>query len=66
MKTEPSRGLLMDDTKTELIEFLANIPEADKIRQRLAENIHEAKLLRRLLKIAEQRERVEEVASCND
>jgi len=56
----------MDDTKTELIEFLANIPEADKIRQRLAENIHEAKLLRRLLKIAEQRERVEEVASCND
>jgi hypothetical protein len=54
----------MADQAQSLAEFIKRIPMPDEIKDRLAENLHEAKLLRQLLKIAEQREAVEEVSSC--
>ncbi len=41
-----------------------NIPKPDEIRRRIAENIRQRQFLRQLLKLAEQRQRVEEVSSC--
>ena len=39
------------------------IPKPDEIRRRIAENIRQRQLLRQLLKLAEQRQAVEEVSS---
>jgi len=44
-------------------EILDKLPQRDQIRDRLSENLREAKLLRQLLKLAEQREHVEEAQS---
>lgn len=41
-----------------------NIPKPDEIRRRIAENIRQRQLLRQLLKLAEQRQAVEEVSTC--
>ena len=54
----------MADQAQSLAEFIKRIPTPDEIKDRLAENLHEAKLLRQLLKIAEQKREVEEAASC--
>jgi len=40
------------------------IPKPDEIRRRIAENIRQRQLLRQLLKLAEQRQKVEEVSTC--
>jgi hypothetical protein len=42
----------MDQTN-ELNRFLQTIPRPDEIRDRLSRNLHEARVLRRLLKLAE-------------
>ena len=55
----------MVDQAKDLAKFIDKIPTPDEIKDRLAENLHEAKLLRQLLKIAEQKQQVEEVASCS-
>lgn len=47
-----------------LTEFLDKVPAPDEIRREITENLRKGKLLRQLLKLAEQRERVEEVSSC--
>jgi len=44
--------------------YLDNIPEPEEIRVRIAENIRQRQLLRQLLKLAEQRRKVEEVSPC--
>ena len=44
-------------------DILVKLPQRDQIRNRLSENLREAKLLRQLLKLAEQREKVEEAQS---
>jgi hypothetical protein len=51
----------MPDTHT-LGEFLDKVPSSGEVRRRIAENIREGKLLRQLLRIADQRESVQEVA----
>jgi len=42
-----------------------HIPKPDEIRRRIAENIRERQLLRQLLKLAEQRQALEEVSTCS-
>jgi len=41
--------------------FLARIPDPNEVRRRIAENLNERQLLRHVLKLAEQREKVHEV-----
>ena len=43
-------------------EYIDRIPSSDEIKRRLVHNLREAKLLRQLLKLAEQREKVEEIS----
>ena len=45
---------------TEVSRYLKNLPKIETIRQELCVNLRQAKLLRQLLRIAEQRDRVEE------
>ena len=52
----------MSDSLPTLEEFLARIPTLEELRRRLAANLEEGKLLRKLIRIAEQRERVEEAS----
>ena len=52
------------DTNT-LAEFLEKVPTPDEIRRKITENLRQKKLLRQLLKLAEQRQAVEEVSECN-
>lgn len=47
-----------------LSEYIKRLPAPKEIRDRLSENLREARLLRQLLKIAEQRRKVEEATSC--
>ena len=42
--------------------FVERIPKPEEIRRRLSANIREARMLRQILKIAEQREKVAEVS----
>lgn len=56
----------MAEQQPQLHEYIERIPPPKEIRDRLTRNFREAKLLRQLLKIAEQKREVEEVASCND
>ena len=42
----------------QLARYLERLPEPKAIRNRLSENVREARLLRQLLKLAEQRDRV--------
>ena len=55
----------MAEDQVKLDEYIERLPPPKAIRERLSENLREARLLRQLLKLAEQRQRVEEVASCN-
>lgn len=48
-------------TQPKLAEYLSRLPSSSEVRRKLAENLREAQLLRRVLKLAEDRERVEEV-----
>jgi hypothetical protein len=43
--------------------FLDQIPPSDEVRRQLAENLRQTKLLRQVLRIAEQHESVREVAA---
>jgi len=52
------------ETTSDLDKFLKKIPDRREIEHRLSVNLNEAKLLRRLLKIADDRNRVEEARSC--
>jgi hypothetical protein len=54
----------MPDSNTDLTEFLAKVPKPDEIRRKLCETVRQEKLLKQLLRISEQRQRVEEVSSC--
>jgi hypothetical protein len=54
----------MPDSNTDLIAFLDKVPPSDEIRRRIAENLRQKKLLQQLLRIAEQRDEVEEVSAC--
>jgi hypothetical protein len=50
--------------KEQLKQYLETLPASKEIRDRLCENLREARLLRQLLKLAEQREKVREVSTC--
>jgi hypothetical protein len=55
----------MPDTKqADLVQYLKQVPKPDAIRQELTATLRQTKLLRQLLRIAEQRERVEEARTC--
>jgi hypothetical protein len=54
----------MPETKVDLSQYLEKVPKPDEIRRQLTANLRQAKLLRQLLRIAEQRQAVEEVSSC--
>ncbi|MBN2291805.1 MAG: hypothetical protein JXM70_05230 [Pirellulales bacterium] len=51
----------MSESET-IDEFVERIPKPEEIRQRLSANLREARLLRQILKMAEQREKVAEVS----
>ena len=53
----------MSGVPKQLDKYIEQIPPSAEVRRKIAENLREAKLLRQLLKISEQRERVEEVRS---
>ena len=55
----------MPEQNDKLETFLDKVPKPDEIRRKLCENLRQTKLLRQLLRIAEQRQRVEEVSSCS-
>ncbi len=44
-------------------EYLDQLPPSAEVRRKLAENLREARLLRKVLAISEQREKVGEVRS---
>jgi len=48
-------------SRLKLDEYLDRLPSSSEVRRKIAENLREAKLLRRVLKLAEDRERVSEV-----
>ncbi len=52
----------MPESSTLLAGFLDGVPPSDEVRRQIAENAQQGKLLRRLLRLSEQRERVQEVA----
>lgn len=54
----------MARTELKLDEYLDRVPPPDEIRQRIAENIREREVLRRLLKISEKVHKSKEVGSC--
>ncbi len=54
------------DKRSQAEAYLNRLPDEREIRQRLSRNLRERTLLRQLLKIAEQRRKVEEATSCND
>ena len=48
------------------LEYLDRIPDADEVRQNLQRNLREAKLLRKLLKLAVDKEGVVEASHRED
>jgi len=54
------------DKRSPTTAYLDRLPEEQEIRQRLSKNLRERTLLRQLLKIAEQRRKVEEATSCDE
>lgn len=52
------------NSSTDLDRFLDKVPEPDEVRRKITENLRQAKLLKQILRISEQRERVKEVSSC--
>ncbi len=53
----------MAETNATLETFLEKVPAPEEIRRRLTENIRQGKLLRQVLRLAEQRKSVEEASS---
>jgi hypothetical protein len=53
----------MPKPPSSLTGFLERVPPSDEVRRQLAENLRQTKLLRQVLRIAEQRECVQEVAA---
>jgi hypothetical protein len=47
----------------EVESFLERLPTAADVRREIARNLREGRLLRQVLKLAEQREKVEEVSA---
>jgi hypothetical protein len=54
----------MPETNDELTRLLEKVPSPEEIRRRITENLRQGKLLRQLLRLAEQRKAVEEVSTC--
>ena len=54
----------MPEANDDLVGFLDKVPSPEEIRRKITENLRQGKLLRQLLKLAEQRKAVEEVSSC--
>lgn len=54
----------MSETKGRADELVARLPSSIEVRRRLGENLREARLLRQLLKLAEQKQKVEEAKLC--
>jgi hypothetical protein len=55
--------------KTDLARFLENVPSSEEVRARIAENTRERQVLRRVLKLADDREQAKKscergVAQC--
>ena len=50
----------MADTNATLETFLEKVPPPEEIRRRLTENVRQGKLLRQVLRLAEQRKSVQE------
>lgn len=53
----------MSGSTNQLDEYIERLPSPAEVRRKIAENLREAKLPRRVLKMSEQREKVEEVRS---
>lgn len=53
----------MSGPANKLDEYIERLPPSADVRRKIAENLREAKLLRQVLKLSEQREKVEEVRS---
>jgi len=51
----------MAQAQGNITQFLNDLPAPDEVRRRLTENLREARLLRQILKLSEQREKVREV-----
>ena len=54
----------MSERKEKLDQYLDRLPKVPEIRSRLSENLREARLLRQLLKLSQQREKVRETQTC--
>ncbi len=50
----------------QLTKYLDQLPEPQEIRDRLSANLRENRLLRQLLKLSEQREKVREAQQADD
>lgn len=48
------------DQRDSIDRYVQSLPEPQQIRERLSENLREQRLLKQLLKLAEQREKVAE------
>jgi hypothetical protein len=55
-------AFFMAETEMQVAEFVEKIPTPEEIRRDLCRNIREARLLRQLLRLAERRQEVREVA----
>jgi hypothetical protein len=59
MIVDAGSRFFMDTPHAEkLDDFLRRLPRPSEIKDRLAQNLHEGRLLRQLLKLAEQQEQV--------
>ena len=54
------------DKRSQTAAYFERLPDEKEVRQRISENLRERTLLRQLLKIAEQRRKVEEARSCDE
>jgi len=61
--SQADEGFFMAEATSDLRKYIEQIPSSDEIRRRLDQTAEESKLLRRLLRLAVQREKVEEVST---
>jgi len=54
----------MSETNDDLTRLLENVPTPVEIRRRITESLRQVKLLKQLLRIAEQQQAIEEVSTC--
>jgi hypothetical protein len=52
----------MPESNTPIVDFLDKVPPPDEVRRQIAVNLRQGKLLRQVLRMAEQRESVREVS----